>query len=61
MAVAADFEAAENQDLQQALNSQDDKFSNKHISDSRRIKMSKAMTKIPQHEEYSTLKIFCWS
>jgi uncharacterized protein (DUF849 family) len=48
--VETDFEAAENQDLQQALNSRDDKFSNKHLSDSKRIEMSKAMTKILQHE-----------
>jgi len=61
LAVEADFEAAENQDLQQALNSHDDKFSNKNLSDSKRIKKSKAMTKILQHEEYSILKIFCWS
>jgi uncharacterized protein (DUF849 family) len=61
LAVEADFEAAENQDLQQALNSHDDKFSNKRLLDSKRIKMSNAMTKILQHEEYSILKIFCWS
>jgi predicted DNA binding CopG/RHH family protein len=49
LAVEADFEAAENQDLQQALNSHDDKFSNKHLSNSKRIKLSKAMRKILQH------------
>jgi len=31
LAVEADFEAAENQNLQQTLNSHDDKFSNKHL------------------------------
>jgi len=61
LAVEVHFEAAENQDLQQALNFNDDKFSNKHLSNSKRIKMSKEMTKILQHEEYSRLKIFCWS
>jgi predicted DNA binding CopG/RHH family protein len=61
LAVEADFEAAEKQNLQQALNSHDAKFSNKHLSNSKRINMSKAMKKILQHEEYSILKIFCWS
>jgi hypothetical protein len=61
LAGEADFEAAEKKDLQQALNSHDDKFSNKRLSFSKRIKMSKAAMKILQHEEYSILKIFCWS